>query len=96
MDSAEYYFCPCFDYNQIFEWNDVNERRMWKEAAAKFLDRQQVEKMRNQVQELSHFVCDRSWTQYVDFRQFPFIRGDAPVEGIGGHLDFSVSSTDKR
>ncbi len=78
MVSAEYYFCPCFDDNQIFEWNDVNERRMWKEAAAKFLDRQQVEKMRNQVQELSHFVCDRLWTQYVDFRQFPFIRGDAP------------------
>lgn len=77
MESAKYYFCPFFDDNQIFKWNEVNEHRMWKEAAAKFLDRQHVEKMRNQVEELSHFVCDNSWSQYIDLRKFGFLDNGA-------------------
>jgi hypothetical protein len=64
---------------------------MWKTAAAMFSDERLTEKMKNQVQELSRFVCDESWTQYVDFRQFPFIRGGTPVEGTDVHRDLSIS-----
>ena len=78
MESARYHFCPKFTNVEISEWNASLTARLWKEAAAHFRDPAHVERMRNQVEELGRFVLDRDWTQYVDFRQFPFLR-QSPV-----------------
>lgn len=74
MESARYHFCPRFTEVQISEWNAELNARLWKEAAAQFADVEYVRRLREQVEELSRFVLDPEWTQYVNLRQFPFLR----------------------
>lgn len=79
MDSAVYHFCPRFTDTEISEWNSELERRLWKQAAERFADEQSVKLMKAQTENLSRFILDDSWTQYVDLRQFPhFGDGKAP------------------
>lgn len=82
MESAPYHFCPKFTDVEVSEWNASLTARLWKEAAAQFGSPGHVERMKTQAEELGRFVNDPTWTQYVDFRQFPFLRQD--VGGAGG------------
>ncbi len=92
MESARYHFCPKFTDVQISEWNANLNARLWKEAAAQFADAEHLHKLREQVEELSRFILDPEWTQYVNLRQFPFLRdaveaGDVMTEqslGLAG------------
>ena len=79
MQSAVYYFCPYFDDNEIANWNVEHDRKLWKKATAQLRDEQHVEKMRSQMQEMFRFVCDSSWTQYIDLKQFPFLQDDGSL-----------------
>ena len=74
MESARYHFCPKFTDVQVSEWNASLTARLWKEAAAQFRSLEHVGRMKTQAEELGRFVSDPIWTQYVDFRQFPFLR----------------------
>jgi hypothetical protein len=71
--TVRYHFCPYFDDNELAEWSAEMDDRLWEEAAAQFHDAEHVRQMREQVQELSRFVLDPSWTQYVDLHQHPFL-----------------------
>jgi hypothetical protein len=73
MESARFHFCPKFTNAELSEWNPSLTARLWKEAAAQFNLPDHVERMKIQVEELGRFVKDPTWTQYVDFRQFPFL-----------------------
>ncbi len=92
MESARYHFCPKFTDVQISEWNADLNARLWKEAAAQFADAEHVRRLREQAEELSRFILDPEWTQYVNLRQFPFLRdavgaGDVMTEqslGLAG------------
>jgi hypothetical protein len=77
MESARYHFCPKFTDVELSEWNGSLTARLWKEAAAQFRSLEDVERMKTQVEELAQFARDPSRTQYVEFRQFPFL---FPVE----------------
>ncbi|OGA36076.1 MAG: hypothetical protein A3G80_00995 [Betaproteobacteria bacterium RIFCSPLOWO2_12_FULL_62_13b] len=71
MESAVYHFCPRFTDTEICEWNGECERRLWMEAARRLADEDSMRLMKTQIEELSGFLIDSSWTQYVDLRQFP-------------------------
>ena len=65
-EGVNYFFCPQISYKAIYGWNDTYNRQFWKRASAQFQDEEHVEKMKNQVKELSRFILDDSWTQYFD------------------------------
>lgn len=73
MESAVYHFCPRFADREISEWNGECERRLWMEAARRFADEDSMRLMKTQIEDLSRFILDRAWTQYVDLKQFPFL-----------------------
>lgn len=82
MESARYYFCPYFSDREVSEWNALRDNRFWKEVADQFRDAEHVQKMRGQVEELSRFVRDPGWRQYVDLRQFPFLQDGVSAAGV--------------
>jgi len=71
MESARFHFSPRFTDTEISEWNNNLESRLWKETAEGFTDENSVKLMKAQIEDLSRFILDNSWTQYVDLRQFP-------------------------
>jgi hypothetical protein len=86
MESARYHFCPKFTDSQLSEWNSDLSARLWREAAAQFSDPDHVRRLRVQVGELGRFVLDSDCTQYVDFRQFPFLGEQPRAAGLGSRV----------
>jgi len=74
LDAQNNYFCPYFDSGEIKEWSSAIDRRLWKGAADQFRSVQHVNKMRAQVQEMTNFINDPSWTQYFDTSELPYVR----------------------
>ncbi len=75
MPQTSYYFCPQYHYSEIWSLDpDV----VWRDAASLFSD-ENGNRMRRQVEVISEFLTDESYTQYVDLDSFPFMR-----HAIGG------------
>jgi hypothetical protein len=74
LDAKNNHFCPYFKFDEIKEWDAVQDSRLWKMAAAQFRDSRSLDSIRSQTREISSFVKDDSWTQYFDMSALPYIR----------------------
>ncbi len=69
---SRYHFCPYFNHNQVFGWNDDSEYRLWHEAAKLLTNKESQEMIKDQISDIGKFLKDPNWTQYIDRKEFHF------------------------
>jgi hypothetical protein len=69
---SRYHFCPYFDDNQLFNWADESECRLWSEAAQILRTGTTLELIKKQIYDIGNFIQDPLRTQYIDQKDFCF------------------------
>lgn len=71
MQGAPYLFCPYYDYRQIKE---IRADDLWQDAA-ELMKNGDKARMNRQVNTLSDFIRNPSYTQYINLEKYGFMRG---------------------
>ena len=69
---SRYHFCPYFDDNELYNWTDDNESRLWSEAARRLRDGAMLGLIKKQMHDIADFIRDPERTQYIDQEDFYF------------------------
>ena len=70
MQGAHYLFCPYYDLWQTWE---INPQEVWRDAA-ELMKNGNKEEMRRQIDIISDFVRNPSYTQYVNLKKYDFMK----------------------
>lgn len=71
MHSARYLFCPHYEYRQIVDMTPTKAL----EGVGEWMSKSDVNDLMGQVDELSQFLNESSYTQFIDLKNHTFMRG---------------------
>ncbi len=71
MQDAPYHFCPEYDFRTIMT---LKPHTLWRDLAALMQDPSQQSKLEDQIRDLTGFIRDPGYSQYVNLERYSFMR----------------------